>query len=253
MLVGYLGNAVLPARLGEPIRALLVARREGLVAMTAFGATMLERLIDIITLALVGLVAALAIGASWWIVTIAGGVRIVGLIGLGVLVAIGMARLSVLLATMLGRIGLGERTRRLQRWAHAFADGVDRGRDPVRLGKVMAISIVAWALDASIFWLVAQSLGIGIGFADAILIGAVAVLATAIPAAPGYVGTFELAATSTAAALGVPRPEALALALLVHVITVAPVALVGALALLSSGLRLGGLATQAEEVEQGIA
>ena len=28
LLVGYLGNAVLPARLGEPIRAYLVARRE---------------------------------------------------------------------------------------------------------------------------------------------------------------------------------------------------------------------------------
>ena len=67
LLVGYLGNAVLPARLGEPIRALLVARRESLDPMTAFGATMLERLIDIVTLAAIGLVAALAIGASWWI------------------------------------------------------------------------------------------------------------------------------------------------------------------------------------------
>jgi uncharacterized protein (TIRG00374 family) len=253
LLVGYLGNAVLPARLGEPIRALLVARRESLDAMAAFGATMLERLVDIVMLAVFGLAAALAIGASWWIVTVAATVAIGGVAGLGVLVAIGMARFADVLTAILSRVGLGQRTRRLQQWARSFAAGVDRGRDILRLGKVMAISLLAWALDASIFWLIGQSLGIDLGVAEAVIIGAVAVLATAIPAAPGYVGTFELAATTTAAALAVPRPEALALAVLVHVVTVAPIALAGALALLASGVRLGSLATQAEEVEHGLA
>jgi len=45
LLVGYLGNAVLPARLGEPIRAYLVARREDLDAAEAFGSVVLERVV----------------------------------------------------------------------------------------------------------------------------------------------------------------------------------------------------------------
>ena len=70
MLVGYLGNAILPARLGEPIRAFLIARREQLDTLTSFGATVLERVVDVVTLALIGLAAALALGAEWWVVVV---------------------------------------------------------------------------------------------------------------------------------------------------------------------------------------
>ena len=43
VLVGYLGNAVLPARLGDPIRAVLVGQREGIAISAAFGSVVLER------------------------------------------------------------------------------------------------------------------------------------------------------------------------------------------------------------------
>jgi hypothetical protein len=249
LLVGYLGNAVLPARLGEPIRAFLIARREQLDTLESFGATMLERLVDIVTLALIGFAAALALGAQWWIVAVGAVAGFGGLAALGLLVVVGFTRLADIGAAILSRIGIAKRTARLQHWARSFAKGVDRGRDLPRLVGVVMVSIVAWALDALIFFLVAMSLGIELGFPEAVLIGAVAVLATAIPAAPGYVGTFELAATATAVALGVPRAEALALAVLVHVVTVVPVALAGAAALIVTGAKLGRLAEEAEEAE----
>jgi uncharacterized protein (TIRG00374 family) len=255
LLVGYLGNAVLPARLGEPIRAVLVARREQLDTLESFGATMLERLIDTVTLALVGFSAAVALGAAWWIVAVSAVVGFGGLIALGLLAAIGLTRLTDVGAYLLGRVGLAERAGRLVRWTRSFAAGIDRGRDVRRLAMVMGASVVAWGLDASIFYLAMRALDIDLGFVGAILIGAVSVLATAVPAAPGFVGTFELAATGAGAALGVPRAEALAMAILVHVITLVPVALAGALVLVRSGIRLGMLAGEAEEVdvEQGAA
>src|ERR1035437_6684545 len=72
LLVGYLGNAVLPARLGEPIRAYLVARREELDAVEAFGSVVLERVVDTATLAVVAFVAAVAVNAPSWIVQATG-------------------------------------------------------------------------------------------------------------------------------------------------------------------------------------
>lgn len=251
LLVGYLGNATLPARLGEPIRALLVARREGLGVPMAFGATMLERLVDIVTLALIGLLAATWLGAAWWMVAIGAVAGLGGIVALGLLVAFGVTRLADMAARGLQRLRLdqGPRASRLQHVARGFAAGVDRGRHPRRLTAILLISLVAWALDASIFWLVGRSLGIDLGLGHAVLIGAVAVLSTAIPAAPGYVGTFELAATTAAVALGVPQAPALALSILVHVITVIPVALAGAVAVLALGTGLGRLAGQALEVD----
>jgi len=249
MLIGYLGNTILPARLGEVIRSFLVAKREQLVPLEAFGATMLERLVDVAVLALIGLAAALFLGAEWWIVTIGVVASAGGVIILALLVVVGFRRLVDIARAVLARIGLAGRGERLLAWATSFATGVDRGRDVPRLAGVAAVSVLAWALDAAIFFFVAQSLGIDLAYPEAILIGAVAVLATAIPAAPGYVGTFELAATATAVALGVPRPEALALAVLVHIVTVIPVALAGAAALILTGSRLDTIAAEAEESE----
>jgi uncharacterized protein (TIRG00374 family) len=247
LLIGYLGNAVLPARLGEPIRALLVARREALDALAAFGATMLERLVDTTTLALVALVAALALGAAGWVIGVGAAVGFGGLVLLGLLVAVGAARLSELAVRILHRLGVGQRTQRLQRWSRSFAAGLDRGRDIRRLASAIALSLVAWVLDGLTFLVVARSLQLDIGLAQAVLIGAVTVLATAVPAAPGYVGTFELATTTTAVALGVPEADALALAILVHVVTVIPLAAAGAVALVLVGVRLSSLMVDAEE------
>ncbi len=68
MLIGYLGNAVLPARLGDPIRAVLVGRRETIPASSAFGSVVLERAIDTLTLALIAAPAAALAGAPDWAV-----------------------------------------------------------------------------------------------------------------------------------------------------------------------------------------
>ena len=250
MLIGYLANNILPARLGEAVRSFLVARREDLVPLEAFGATMLERLVDVVVLALIGLLAALILGAAWWIVFIGLVAGLGGVVVLALLVLLGFSRLVDVGRWVLERLHLAERLHRLLGWAGSFAVGVDRGRDVPRLLGVSGLSVVAWILDASIFYLVGRSLGIDLALSEAVLIGAVAVLATAIPAAPGYVGTFELAATSTAVALGVPREEALALAVLVHLVTVIPVAIAGAVALLITGANLSTIAAQAEEAEE---
>ena len=253
MLVGYLGNAVLPARLGEPIRALLVARREALDALAAFGATMLERLVDTTTLALIAFVAAVALGAAAWVVGVGAAAGIGGLFVLALLVAFGAARLVEFAVRVLQRIGLGRRTERLQRWSRSFAVGLDRGRDFKRLLKAIVLSLIAWILDGMVFLIVAWSLGLDVSLPQAVLIGAVTVLSTAVPAAPGYVGTFELATTTTAVALGIPEASALALAILAHAISVIPVAIAGAVALVLMGTRLSSLVVDAEEVDHASA
>jgi uncharacterized membrane protein YbhN (UPF0104 family) len=89
------------------------------------------------------------------------------------------------------------------------------------------VSAACWVLDATTFWLVAQSIGVPVSPAAALLIGAVTVLGTALPSAPGYVGTFDLAAATTAQAFGVAATPALALAVLAHALMVLPTATAG--------------------------
>ncbi len=253
VLIGYLGNAALPARLGEPLRAWLVARRERLDPAEAFGTVVLERVVDTSTLALIGACAALLVGATGWVlqgsVLVAAGASAV----LVVLVAGGPARIVAGVRRVRGLIGGGHAQRtgptesqgRIGTLAGGLAHAMERfglgggAAQPHRVIVAAAlISASCWVLDATVFWLVGQSLGIPLAPAEAMLICAIAVLGTAAPAAPGYVGTYELAAATVATMLGVPPAPALALAVLAHVISLAPSALAGAACLAVVGVPL---------------
>lgn len=249
VMVGYLGNLVLPARLGEVIRAYLISRREGLAFGATLGSVALERILDTATLAVMAFVAASLIGAAPWIVQGTGLVAVVGVILVAALATTGLQPL----VRLLGRLGsiqvlrapISALVRVIEPFAH-WSGGAHRRR---AMGLALGLSLAAWLCTAVMFWLVGQAVGASLSPAAAILIMAVTVLATAIPSAPGYVGTFELAAVTVATSLGVSGDIAFALAVLAHVLGLLPAAAGGSLAL----TRLGGGLRQlsAAALEQG--
>jgi uncharacterized protein (TIRG00374 family) len=245
LLVGYLGNAVLPARLGEPIRAYLVARREDLDAAEAFGSVVLERVVDTATLAVVAFVASVVVNAPSWIVQATAVAALAGSAFTGALVVIGPGPLVRLTRRLVAHVPGAARADPVLGRLDDFARGIER---PCRSGAVVVAAIVSaacWMLDATTFWLVARSIGAPVDPAAALLIAAVTVLGTALPSAPGYVGTFELAAATTAGALGVSAAPALALAVLAHAMTLLPLAVGGAISLVALDAGLGRLAHEA--------
>jgi uncharacterized protein (TIRG00374 family) len=244
LLVGYLASGVLPARLGEPIRALVVARSQRLPASGAFGAVVLERVVDLATLAIVGLGAALAVGAPGWIVNLA---TIVAFLAIALLVLLTTVGLDPLLVA----------GRRVETWlpasarptaartlalAGTFADGMSGHRRRPDVAWAAALSVVGWLLDAAIVWLVGSAIGLSLGLGEAVVISSVGALATAVPSAPGYLGTFEVAVTAAAVALGLTGAEGLALAIATHAIVLVPVLGAGVIALARTGFTLGSLA-----------
>jgi uncharacterized membrane protein YbhN (UPF0104 family) len=228
MLVGYLGNAVMPARLGEVVRATLIGRREGIGAPEAVGSVVLERMVDVLVLAALGVGAAILLAAPGWMATaavmglaIAGGGLAVA--GLGGLVASrgGPSRAPA----WVGRIAP------LARLVSRVAEGARVVDRPGIIVGAAALTVAAWLLDASIFWLVSRSLGLELSPVAAMLVSAMAVLSTAVPTAPGYIGTFELAAVAAAGVAGVFGDAAVAFAFLAHVVALVPLSLAGAAAL----------------------
>lgn len=252
LLVGYLGNAVLPARLGEPIRAFLVARREDLDAAEAFGSVVLERVVDTATLAVVAFVAAVAVNAPSWIVQATAVAAIAGTAVTGALVVIGPGRMVLLTRRIVAHLPFATRAEPILKRLDDFARGIDRPSRSSAIVVAVVVSATTWMLDAATFWLVASSIGVQVSPAAALLIAAVTVLGTALPSAPGYVGTFELASATTAQALGVAAVPALALAVLAHAMTVLPTAGAGAISLVGMNARLGRLATDAAGAERGL-
>jgi uncharacterized protein (TIRG00374 family) len=249
VLIGYLGNSVLPARLGEPIRAYLLARQESLSFAAVFGTALLERIVDLTVLALMAFVAATFLGAPAWAVQLLGIAALGGLAIIAVLAVFGLEPTLGFAQRVFARIGASGLDRLLGPFQR-FAGGIGGRSRRGPLLQASALSVLIWLVDGSICWLVASSLGLGLSLAGAVLVVGLGALGTSIPSAPGYVGTYELAMSTMARALGAPPEAALGFAIVLHGITLIPVAIGGVVSLLVFGSGDLFALSRAAQVEQ---
>jgi uncharacterized membrane protein YbhN (UPF0104 family) len=147
-------------------------------------------------------------------------------------------------------IAFAERRPRIAGAGRRLHDGLAVARRPRTLAEAIVLSLAAWGASLLAVAAAGQALGIQLTIGAAALLSAGVALATAIPSAPGYLGTFELAAVTIGTALGLSRDQALALAVLVHasILTLTSVAGAGAF------LRLGWARSSDEvaEVARGL-
>lgn len=233
MLVGYLGNTLLPARLGELLRAWLITRRCDVSLAQAVSSVVVERVVDTTVLALLASMAAIGLRAPAWIVQLSVVVAIVAGAVLGLLAA-GAAGAAIRALVRAAR-PVPSLSAALLRLSIAVAP-IDR-YGPSRIAAAAGLSALAWCMDSAVVWLAGVALSIGISPGVALLITAVTVLGTAVPAAPGYLGTFELALAATAGAFGVPPAQGLALGLLAHAVSLIPITLAGVVSAVVLGVR----------------
>ena len=229
LLIGYLGNAALPARLGEAARAGVVSRAGNRAFGAVLGTVLLERLIDLVALAVLVLIASLFAPVPAVVVDVAVVTGAVG-IGGGLVLAVAGRRLGG--AATVSPVGL--RQRAVVFLQHLLAGALYPGRTVIATAG--ALSLLAWLLDAGLFLVAAASLGIALPVGTAVIIDAAGALATALPAAPGYVGTYDLATAAVGAGLGLDPAKAVALAAVVHAVVLVPIALAGAVALVGETL-----------------
>jgi len=224
MLVGYFVNAILPGRLGEVARALVVSRREAVAFSGVAASVVVERAVDVMALAALASVA-LALTGSDWALPFAG-------LAAAIAVVVGLGSR----APLLGRLIPSRTPARVAEGIRGFLGSVAAIRLPVLAGAA-ALSAVAWLGDSVLVLLVSRALGLDISFPAAVAIGLGGSLGTALPAAPGYLATYELGAVTLGGFAGVPRETVLPLAIVTHLVGVTVLAVAGAIAL----GRLGGL------------
>lgn len=234
--VGYLANNVLPARLGELVRSHAVGEREGISRTTVLGTVVVERIVDTVIVVALAAVAVVALGVggviSTWVVLGAGFVAVL-VVGLAV-------------ATLSHRLpGAGRVTVRVERFPVALElgrrlrDGLRVAGRPRTLAAALLLSAVAWAASITTFILGGRALGVELSPMQGALLSSGVALVTIVPAAPGYLGTFELTAVSIASQFGIDAETGFAMALLVHALILALTSVGGIIAAVRLGVGLG--------------
>ena len=232
MLVGYLANNVLPARLGELVRSHYLGDREGISRSATLGTVVVERVVDTVVLVGIGAAAILVLNVRGVVVSaILVGVALAGLLVVALAVALAAHRLP----------GAGRIAAFLGRWPRVkgmvlrLRDGLRVAALPRTIAKSAVLSVAAWSCTVVAVLAAGQALGIELTVGEGALLAAGTNLATAIPSGPGYLGTFEYAGQTIAAAFGFPASRGLALALLIHVLTLVVGTAGGAVALVRLG------------------
>jgi uncharacterized membrane protein YbhN (UPF0104 family) len=108
-----------------------------------------------------------------------------------------------------------------------------------RGAALLGLSAMIWALEAGVYYSVGLAVDLGMGPVHALYVVALTNLFALVPAAPGYVGTFDAAVLFGAGASGAGGAAAVGYLLLLRFVLFVPITLVGLSVLLA---RYGGLA-----------
>ncbi len=215
-----MGNNALPARAGDVMKAFISASRGGVGRRDSLGALLAERLLD-----------ALALAAIFAVLVLGGGLPL----GLSttMLLAVGV----VLAVAALAVLALAPRVRGI---LHALL-APSRGLLGRRGAGLLALSLVLWAAEGGVYAVLGGVSGLHLSLADGLYVMAIANLAAMVPAAPGYVGTFDAAVLlGVRLAGGGAATAALPYVVLVRFVLFVPIAVVGLVFLVA---RYGGLRT----------
>lgn len=261
VVIGYMANNLLPARLGELVRAYYLARREQLSTSSALGTVAVERVYDGVTLLALAAVAGPALwllgefdGAgetsrTTWVVL---ALLTVAAFGAALAVLTGLATEGRFRSYIYWLTGLvpGRFRPKVQELVQTFIEGLSVLNSPRKHLNLFLLSLPVWAFEAAIFFLIIHSFGIDDHFGSAgtvvlvvMLLTATSNLATALPSSIGGIGPFEVVAQQTLVALGVGASSAGAYAAFLHLAALwLPVNLAGLAFMWQHNLSLKGLA-----------
>ena len=236
LLIGYAANNVLPARLGELVRSHYLGDREGVSRASALGTVVVERVVDLVAVVAIASAALLVLSVRG---VVAGAV----LVGAGVaglfLVALGLGIIAHRLPGADRIAAIVGRWPRIGDLGRSLQGGLSVAARPRTLVEALLASAAAWSCSILALAAMGQALGLELSMGQAALMTSGIALASAIPAAPSNIGTFEAAAVATGAAVGLPPESALAVGLLSHAMILAVTSIGGAIAFNRIGWRAG--------------
>lgn len=234
-IIGYMANNLLPARLGEFVRAYILAEREGLQTPAVFASLVIDRLFDGFTVLLVLLITVFTLKMP-------NGMEDAGL----ALKAGGAVMFLIYCGVLLFLFLLKHRTMRTLAWVEfllkpfpksvserlipmlgSFINGI---RMSSRGGHILAVilsSVFIWLFCILSVDMVLLGFGIDLPISASMFILVLVVFAVMVPASPGFIGTYHYACFKGLSVFGVTESKAVSVALLLHGTAFFPVIIVG--------------------------
>ncbi len=242
--VAYMMINLLPARLGEPVRPLLLSWKSGLGVAPIVGNWMFEKLMDTAVLVLFIHLALLTNDLPEWAYRAAEG-SLMGFFLLATLVIGFWLRGEQVVTATVGRL-LSERSRQ---WLIGILRSAREGLEILPDRRLVALVFVAtlglWFLPVLSSYVVMLGFGFDLPFSAAFVVFVAIGLGTTLPHPPGMFGVFQIAAVVALEMFGIGKAEALAYGLVLNAIQFFTLIAQGLVALPLVGVDVGRLTREA--------
>jgi len=239
-LIGFMANTILPARAGELVRALILGKKENISKTTVIGSAALDRIFEGIGMFILLVIMPLIMDTPDWMKK--------GTLGFIIFFSILLIGLILFMKvnpdTIIKYIPLSDKT-------NTFLKGVleklQKGFEAINNIKTSSIatilSLMGWVVQVLMIHFVILSFGIHISPLAALMTLLSVNIAIMIPAAPGSLGTFELAVVLALGFFNIEKSLALSIALTYHFIQLIPVTIAGAISIPLMGMKFKDIDT----------
>ena len=234
-IIGYMANNLLPARLGEFVRAYVLAQREGLKTPSVFASLVIDRLFDGFTVMLILLYTLFTLHLPQGMADAETMLKTGGVVTFLVYVAVVVFLLFLKHQTIrtLSLIGFLLRpfprslSDRIIPLLGSFIGGIRLSSRGGHIAAVLISSLAVWSLCILPIDLVLRGFGISLPISASMFILVLLVFAVMVPASPGFIGTYHYACFKGLSAFGIAESTSVSIALVIHGIGFFPVIIAG--------------------------
>lgn len=261
-VIGFMGNNLLPARIGEFARAYAFSRMEKVTIVASFGSLVVERMFDAIgIIAILFIMMAMpdvpditnlggynfsAVGRTLAVLVLFG-------LALGIALVLFPARTVAIVEKYFARFLPAAIRRPFVDALEAFLSGLTALRSPGIISLATAQTAVLWLFNGLSFWVAFKAFGIDLPFTAALLLQSVIALFVSVPSGPGFWGLYEAAARVVLVdAYAIPREKAMGFAIGFHIGGFIPVTLLGLYFAWRLGISLREVESSEEVVEEAV-
>lgn len=249
--IGFMANNILPARLGEFIRAFVLGSKENISRTTTFATIVVERLFDGFSILLILFVVILFMPFppdqsrvfTQFHIKMAGILSfLIYVVALGVLLTLRFHKdkanrtIGFFLKILPSRL-----SQKILKLIESFVTGLEVLQRPWDILVIIGYSIFLWVITGLSYYSLFFAFHIDLSLLAGFFLLVVLIFGVSLPSAPGYIGTFHWACAAGLIYLGIDANLAKSFALLLWFIVFVPIIFLGFFSLWIEGMSLGQL------------
>ena len=249
--IGFMANNILPARLGELVRAYVLGRRERISRTASFATIVYERIIDVFSLLiLLGVTLARIPGPEWlrrgtiWLL-------VFNVLLLAAMLL--MERYRHLVSRWVEKASrpLKQDIRmKIQRGTEGYLGGLAGMTRVKTLVPIALASIPVWGFAMLAIYFCFGALGMDAPLIANLVLVVLVAMGSMIPSAPAYLGTTQYACIVGLGLFGVGKSEALAYSILYHATQFFPITVLGLCLLWKAQIRFDEISKSRVDADQ---